>query len=98
MQVFQLSTEEYKNILTEISELRYLIQSSPWNRQPIIDNEEFMILMKISKRTAQYWRDNGMITYSKIGNKIYYRISDIDVMIQNYQMIAFRNRRSKSKY
>ena len=92
MQVFQLSIEEYKNILTEISELKSLIQSSPWNRQPIIDNQEFMNLMKISKRTAQHWRDNGMITFSQVGQKIYYRMEDIEEMVINHQIRAFKPR------
>lgn len=91
MQVFQLSEEEYKNILTEISELKTLIQSSPWNRQPIIDNEEFMNLMKISKRTAQFWRDNGMVTFSQIGHKIYYRMEDMEQMVLNNQNKAFKH-------
>ena len=89
MQVFQLSIEEYKNILTEISELKSLIQSGPWNRQPIIDNQEFMALMKISKRTAQYWRDNGMITFSQVGQKIYYRMEDIEEMVKRNQKKSF---------
>ena len=36
------------------------------------DSQEFMLLMNISKRTAQQWRDNNTIGYSQVGNKIYY--------------------------
>jgi len=41
------------------------------------DNQEFIKLMNISKRTAQLWRDNKLIGFSQIGSKIYYRLSDI---------------------
>lgn len=52
-----------------------------------IDNEDFIRLMKISKRTAQYWRDSGTIAFSQIGNKIYYKSSDIeDLLRKNYNL------------
>ena len=37
------------------------------------DNQEFMLLMNISKRTAQEWRNKKIIEFSQVGNKIYYR-------------------------
>ena len=52
-----------------------------------IDNEDFIRLMKISKRTAQNWRDSGTIAFSQIGNKIYYKSSDIeDLLRKNYNL------------
>ena len=49
------------------------------------DNQEFMKIMNISKRTAQSWRDAGFIGYSQLNNKIYYRIKDIqDLLNENY--------------
>ncbi|WP_372772356.1 helix-turn-helix domain-containing protein [Mangrovibacterium sp.] len=41
------------------------------------DNQEFIQIMNISKRTAAYWRAVNMVGYSQVGNKIYYRLSDI---------------------
>ena len=41
------------------------------------DSQEFMQLMNISKRTAQQWRDNKIIRFSQVGNKIYYKLEDI---------------------
>ena len=41
--------------------------------------------MNISKRTAQFWRDNGVINFIQIGSKIYYKLSDVELMLlQNY--------------
>ena len=49
------------------------------------DNQEFLQIMNISKRTAQLWRDTGYIGFSQLGNKIYYRIKDIqDLLTENY--------------
>ena len=51
----------------------------------IFDNQEFLKVMNISKRTAQQWRDTGFIGFSQLGNKIYYRLSDIKALLNaNY--------------
>ena len=47
------------------------------------DNQEFMLLMNISKRTAQDWRNKKIIEFSQVGNKIYYRLSDIKKLLND---------------
>ena len=47
------------------------------------DNQEFMKLMNISKRTAQEWRNKKVINCSQVGNKIYYRLSDIQKLLND---------------
>jgi len=49
----------------------------------IFDNQEFLKVMNISKRTAQQWRDTGYIGFSQLGNKIYYRLSDIKALLND---------------
>ena len=43
----------------------------------IIDNADFLQLMNISNSTAKNWRNKGVIPYSKIENKFYYKVVDI---------------------
>jgi len=43
----------------------------------IIDNADFIQLFKISAKTAQHWREEGLVEYAQVKHKIYYRISDI---------------------
>ena len=47
-----------------------------------IENDEFLRMMKISPRTAQYWRDTGIIRFSKIGSVIYYSLSDVNELME----------------
>lgn len=47
----------------------------------IIDNSQFIELMGISQKLAQTWRDTGVVSFSQIGNKIYYRLSDIQELL-----------------
>ena len=45
--------------------------------------------MNISKRTAQTWRDEGLISYSQVGSKIYYRMSDVQKLLDsNYNQAS----------
>ncbi|SRR5690554_2648041 len=55
-----------------------------------LDNNQFIRLMSISKRTAQQWRDNNVISYSQVGNKIFYQITDIQQLLQDNFIKATR--------
>ena len=56
----------------------------------LLDNSQFMDLMCISVKTAQTWRDTGVVSYSQVNNKIYYRVSDIQELLE-------KNHRKSSK-
>ena len=55
-----------------------------------LDNSQFIELMGISQKTAQTWRDTGVVSFSQIGNKIYYRISDIQQLLNDNYIKARR--------
>ncbi|MCD9854507.1 aldehyde dehydrogenase family protein [Epilithonimonas sp. JDS] len=58
-------------------------------KDTFLDNQEFLILMKISKRTAQIWRDEGRISFSQVGNKIYYKLSDVEKLLNEHYNKSF---------
>ena len=53
------------------------------SKSPIIDNAEFIQLFRISGKTAQNWRDEGLIRYSQVKGKIYYRIEDVENLLNS---------------
>jgi hypothetical protein len=56
-----------------------------------IDNQDVMLALHISQRTLQTLRSNGTLPYSRINNKIYYRRSDIErILNDNYKMAKIR--------
>lgn len=78
-------------LTAEIKEL----QNSFLNKQdfiedPFIDNARFMQLMGISIKTAQSWRDSGLVSFSQIGNKIYFRVSDIKELLEKNHRKSFK--------
>lgn len=46
-------------------------------------NQEVCQLLRISLRTLQSYRDKGIIPYSQIGHKCYYKVKDIELFIQS---------------
>lgn len=51
-----------------------------------IDGQQVMQSMRISNRTLQSLRDNSTLPYSRINGKFYYKISDIERLIDsNYK-------------
>ena len=68
-------------ILQNLQEINQKLMKLQYNGDVFLDNQEFLQVMNISKRTAQIWRDSGIIAYSQIGAKIYYRYSDIEELL-----------------
>ena len=57
-----------------------------------IDSQDVMQALHISPRTLQTLRSNGILPYSRIGNKIYYLRRDIlKILSDNYIMYKIRN-------
>jgi len=54
--------------------------------QVILDEVDFCQFLRISKRHASDLRSEGQITYSKIGGKIYYKLSDILNFVERHQV------------
>ena len=61
-------------------------------KETFLDNQEFIMLMKVSKRTAQTWRDEGKISFSQVGSKIYYKLSDVEKLLQEHYNKSFKGR------
>jgi hypothetical protein len=48
-----------------------------------IDGQEIMLSLKISKRTLQSLRDSGTLPFSRLNGKFYYKVSDLEMLLQN---------------
>lgn len=83
----KLITRNYDRVLKQLDELtEALKQNSVKFDDPIITNSQFTKLMGISLKTAQLWRDQNIVNYSQINNKIYFRASDIKALLDsNYR-------------
>ena len=95
MEAIILSTQQYKDLVNRLDDLNKQLEEKQKKPQDtFLDNQEFLQLMNISKRTAQTWRDEGVISLSQIGSKIYYRMSDVQKLLDNNYRKAFTTKRN----
>jgi hypothetical protein len=52
------------------------------NMSEWLDNQDVCLLLNISKRTLQTYRDNGTLPYSQIGHKMYYKPEDVEQVLK----------------
>ena len=64
-------------------------QASPSNEQFLTD-KEVSAWLKVSRRTLQDYRNNGMVSYYQLGGKILYKESDIERMVKSGYRNAYR--------
>lgn len=81
MELITFDSDAFKQIMANISKLSQKIDDNI-RKQPLsdiwLDIQETCLLLKISKRTLQGYRDSGILSYSQIGGKIYFKASDLD--------------------
>ena len=68
--------------------------TSPLNEklEDWLDNQDVMQALHVSPRTLQTLRSNGLLPFSRIGNKLYYRRQDIiKILSDNYTMRKIQN-------
>jgi predicted nucleic acid-binding protein len=77
------SEEAIQEIITRLSRMEAILKTKQANPDELfVDNQEFLQIMNISKRTAQAWRDQKVMAFSQVGNKIYYRMCDITKLLE----------------
>ena len=93
MEVITLQSEAFKTLLKRLEEIeKKALDSEPDPKNVWLDNQEFCQLLKISKRTAQNYRDKGLVPFSQMEAKVYYRLSDVHRMLENHYKPAFKLR------
>ncbi len=81
-----LSEVDYKELQSKLEKITSQLDklgkqnhlSEKW-----LDNQDVCIILKISTRTLQNYRDKGILPFSQISNKIYYKASDIEKHLED---------------
>ena len=80
-----ITTREYQDLVTRLDDIsKKLSSKEKATKEAWLDNQEFMQLLKVSRRTAQNYRDTNLIAFSIIGNKIYYKVSDVEELLNRH--------------
>ena len=82
MQILNLEAQTFTQMMARLEEFAQCIEQICKENEDKkmgewLDNCDIKVLFGIKARTLQTYRDKGLIGYSKIGSKIYYRAEDV---------------------
>ncbi|KAA6336614.1 hypothetical protein EZS27_012840 [termite gut metagenome] len=84
---FEQWMEKLSKKLNEIGkDLKSLINTNEVfdTDEKLLDNQDLSFMLKCSLRTLQRYRSNGILPFSKFGQKIYYRVSDVRSFVKEH--------------
>ena len=87
MELVTLTSEAFTEIVSKIDNLSAILENNKISI-PLsdiwLDISEVCLLLKVSKRTLQTYRDNNVLPFSQISGKIYFKASDIDEHLEHH--------------
>ncbi|GKI23628.1 DNA-binding protein [Odoribacter laneus] len=88
-----------KSFFSSLENLSKKVEKIRDNRKSSLDGEryytdkELAVILKVSRRSLQDYRNNGILPYSQIGGRILYRASDIERTLMDGYKEAYRMNR-----
>lgn len=93
MEVITVESTVFKKLMESIEELKTAVNEgfgesgSNQNIKRIwLNKQEVCQMLRISERSLQNYRKSGEVPYSKIGSKIFYKVSDIKALMDTKQL------------
>lgn len=87
MEVIAIPKSVLKELTKEVDELLQLATNASeayaaiFNEERWLDNQEVCLMLGISKRTLQSYKDKGVLPYSRLNRKNYYKFSDVQHLL-----------------
>ena len=83
----QLSLPLFSEVLDKLEsmekKLEQIAKQSPLE-ETWLDNQEVAKFLRVTPRTLQNYRDQGILPFSQVGSKIYYRASGIKKHLEDH--------------
>lgn len=93
MKTIQIVDEKsYNELLLKIEQINQKlsgIQNPNGKRTKWLTNKDASELLQVTARTMQNYRDKGIISFSQIGSKIYYKMSDLKKHLEDHYVSSF---------
>lgn len=85
-----------RSFFSSLEDLSKRVEKIRDNNKPSLDGEryytdkELAVKLKVSRRSLQDYRNNGILPYTRIGGRILYRASDIGRTLMDGYREAYR--------
>ena len=85
MEIVNIEARTYEAMMTRFEALAKKLDSlyseQDKGLKKWLDNLDVYLILNISKRTLQTYRDNGTLPYSQVNYKMYYKPSEIEQVL-----------------
>jgi len=99
MENVNIPADVYNDLVSKVDVIVSRLENPLQDFNPLsekwLDIQETCQLLKISKRTLQAYRDNGILSFSQIAGKIYFKVNDINEHLKNHYVRAFSSKKNK---
>lgn len=86
MEIINVERKAFEAMVKRIEELTQKVETMYRNssKEKIqwLDGQDVCSMLRISPRTLQTYRDKGILSYSQINHKIFYKILDIEKILK----------------
>ncbi len=94
MEVITIESSAFKKLMENVEELKQIVRDNFENKtntnKTWLNKHEVCKKLMISDRTLQTYRDKGIIPYSRIHGKIYYKAEDIQAYFDDHYTKSVR--------
>ena len=93
MEIITFETQAFNEIIKKIDGIGTKVEAAigrPVLGDDWLDIQDTCQILKVSKRTLQSYRDQGLLSFSQIGGKIYFKASDLRAHLEKHYIKAFR--------
>jgi len=80
-----------EELLTKVNKVYELLQNERQSVDKLYSNEDACKYLQACAKTLQNYRDDGLIGFTQIGRKIYYKQSDLNMFLNTYKKQTFLN-------
>lgn len=94
--VFDALLSRVEALSHEVAQLHKKYKSKQLGEK--LDGRQVCDILNIEKRTLQTYRDTGRIGFSQIGDKITYRVNDVDKLLKENMIIKSNNPKTKKSH
>lgn len=97
MEVIAIAKSTLHRMTNDIKELLELTENVTQKYNPIfkeekwLDNQEVCLMLNITKRTLQTYKDKGLLPYSKLNRKNYFKLSDVQALLEAGQLYNIKD-------
>lgn len=89
--------EELKSRLEVIDSKLESVQNEKPPEKVWVTNKEAAEILNVTLRTLQNYRDNGILSFSQVGSKIYYKVAELEKHLERHYVASFNENQGRVK-